>query len=283
MWVNPEINAADAFVAAWLPGSEGEGIADVLFRSLGAEHVDFTGRLGFSWPQTGMPVRFDDAGHVSGALFARGWGLSYGSKIDTPALSEDPGLPTQWLSAPGVLFRAGHVVAPWSIFIADDSAEVHLTTQRQENPSRSAVTSSDADGNTIVWSGGQRGLFTISGRATDLRRQAAQGVTLELRYRVDRVPAGRVQIGLRCTEPLCGTPAGAMLDVTPSFKNSRSRGWQTLAVPLSCFSSAGADLGSVVVPFALETADSFGVTLSEVKLAPRGAGTPPPCPGRGAF
>ena len=33
LWVNPEINASDAFVAAWLPGSEGEGIADVLFRA----------------------------------------------------------------------------------------------------------------------------------------------------------------------------------------------------------------------------------------------------------
>ena len=32
LWVNPEINASNAFVAAWLPGSEGGGIADVLFR-----------------------------------------------------------------------------------------------------------------------------------------------------------------------------------------------------------------------------------------------------------
>src|SRR5262249_52301683 len=29
LWVNPELNASDAFVAAWLPGSEGEGIADL--------------------------------------------------------------------------------------------------------------------------------------------------------------------------------------------------------------------------------------------------------------
>ena len=52
LWVNPEINAADAFVAAWLPGSEGEGIADVLFRGAdGATPYDFTGRLSFSWPR----------------------------------------------------------------------------------------------------------------------------------------------------------------------------------------------------------------------------------------
>jgi beta-glucosidase len=281
MWVNPEINASEAFVAAWLPGSEGAGIADVLFRSGGAEHFDFTGRLGFSWPRTAMPVSFDDRGGVSGAQFARGWGLDYGSKIDSAALSENPGLPAQRVASPGILFDAGHVVAPWSIFIADDSAEVHLTNMSQENPSRSAVTTSEADGNSIVWSGGQRGLFTIAGRANDMRRPAGQGVTLDLRYRVDRVPAGRVDIGLRCTQPLCGTPAGAMLDVTVKFKEARSGTWQSLSVPLSCFSSAGADLGSVVVPFALETSGAFGVTISEVKLAPKGRGPLPPCPSSG--
>ena len=32
LWMNRELNAADAFVAAWLPGSEGAGVADVLLR-----------------------------------------------------------------------------------------------------------------------------------------------------------------------------------------------------------------------------------------------------------
>jgi beta-glucosidase len=45
----------DALVAAWLPGSEGNGIADVLFGD-----VPFTGKLSYSWPrsmeQVPMPV-----------------------------------------------------------------------------------------------------------------------------------------------------------------------------------------------------------------------------------
>ncbi|MDB6083304.1 MAG: 1,4-beta-D-glucan glucohydrolase, partial [Gammaproteobacteria bacterium] len=76
LWVNPEINGSDAFVAAWLPGSEGEGIADVLFRGPdGAVAYDFAGRLAFSWPATAMPVVFAEAGGVSGALYASGYGL----------------------------------------------------------------------------------------------------------------------------------------------------------------------------------------------------------------
>ena len=53
LWVNPYINAADAFIAAWLPGTEGGGIADVIFKAPnGAIAHDFRGKLSFSWPAT---------------------------------------------------------------------------------------------------------------------------------------------------------------------------------------------------------------------------------------
>jgi beta-glucosidase len=277
LWVNPQINASDAFVAAWLPGSEGEGVADVLFR--GREHYDFTGRLAFSWPQTAMPVTFDAAGNVSGALFPRGGGLDYHSTGDSPALAEDPRVPPQWRSPPGSLFHAGHVTAPWSIFVADGSAEVHLTTARQESPRGAVAAAAAPDGSTVVWSGAHRGLFTISGRTGDLRPQAGKGVAIDLRYRVDRVPTHRVKLGLRCTDPLCGTSGGAMLDATQAFINAPPGNWRTLSIPLSCFTAAGADLAEVVVPFAVETSGEFGLTISEVQLAQGAAGPPPKCPG----
>ena len=44
LWVNREINAADAFVAAWLPGSEGAGIADVLLRDGAGQSGSTTSR-----------------------------------------------------------------------------------------------------------------------------------------------------------------------------------------------------------------------------------------------
>ncbi|HET8816096.1 MAG TPA: glycoside hydrolase family 3 protein, partial [Pseudidiomarina sp.] len=53
LWVNPELNASDAFVAVWLPGSEGGGIADVILRNPdGSVQYDFQGKLPFSWPAT---------------------------------------------------------------------------------------------------------------------------------------------------------------------------------------------------------------------------------------
>lgn len=44
--VNDELEQSDVFIAAWLPGSEGDGIADVL-----TGQYDFQGKLSFSWPR----------------------------------------------------------------------------------------------------------------------------------------------------------------------------------------------------------------------------------------
>ncbi len=278
MWVNPYINASDAFVAAWLPGSEGEGVADVLFSSVGTKHYDFTGRTAFSWPRTAMPVTFDSAGNPVGAQYPRGWGLEEGSAADSARLSEDPRIPARFAASPGSLFHAGHVTAPWSIFVADDAGEVHLTTARQESPSGSVVALKVGAGSSAVWAGTQKGVFMISGRAIDLRSRATRGGTLEVRYRVDRVPERSVTLGLRCTESLCGTRKGATLDVTAAFRDAHPGDWRSLSVQLACFAATGADLGSVEVPFSLATAGRFGLTISEVGVGKKTSSTAP-CPG----
>ncbi len=71
-----EINKADAFIAAWLPGSEGEGIAEVLFGE-----QNFTGKLPHSWPRSmddfkGVfgPNHWDNS---TNPLFPFGYGLEY--------------------------------------------------------------------------------------------------------------------------------------------------------------------------------------------------------------
>src|SRR5690606_9197678 len=53
LWVNRELNASDAFAVIWHPGSEGAGVADVLFTDkAGNIQHDFKGKLSFSWPAT---------------------------------------------------------------------------------------------------------------------------------------------------------------------------------------------------------------------------------------
>ena len=63
---------ADAIVAAWLPGTEGEGVADVLFGDYKP-----TGKLSFTWPRSmsQIPINVGDAELRPAVPF--GFGLSY--------------------------------------------------------------------------------------------------------------------------------------------------------------------------------------------------------------
>ena len=66
------VDMADAVVAAWLPGTEGQGVADVLFGDYKP-----TGKLPFSWPRSmqQIPINVGDAKYDP--LFAYGFGLTY--------------------------------------------------------------------------------------------------------------------------------------------------------------------------------------------------------------
>ena len=72
MLVNQQIEESDAFVAAWLPGSEAKGIAEVLFGDHG-----FSGKLGFSWPRRAEQIPINVGDENYDPLYAYGFGLSY--------------------------------------------------------------------------------------------------------------------------------------------------------------------------------------------------------------
>ena len=80
MWTDPLIDTSNAFVAAWLPGTEGAGVADVLFTAAdGTVAHDFTGRLSFSWPRRPDqgPLNIGDPEYDP--RYAFGYGLDYAS------------------------------------------------------------------------------------------------------------------------------------------------------------------------------------------------------------
>jgi beta-glucosidase len=76
--LDPILEHVDALVAAWLPGSEGDGIADILFGKFNP-----TGRLSVTWPRSmkQLPINVGSGGDKPpDALFDYGFGLSYGHK-----------------------------------------------------------------------------------------------------------------------------------------------------------------------------------------------------------
>jgi beta-glucosidase len=76
--ITEQLPLAEAWVAAWLPGTEGGGIADVLFGD-----SPFTGKLSSSWPRSNeqLPININNSAEKTGCevpLFPFGYGLMYG-------------------------------------------------------------------------------------------------------------------------------------------------------------------------------------------------------------
>ncbi len=70
--IDPLLAQCDGVLAAWLPGSEGSGVSDVIF---GAYRP--TGKLPCSWPRSmaQIPINADDKNYDP--LFPYGFGLTY--------------------------------------------------------------------------------------------------------------------------------------------------------------------------------------------------------------
>ena len=72
MIINDALEASDAFLAAWLPGTEGDGITDVIFGDYAP-----TGKLSVSWPSSmdQIPINVGDEDY--NPLFSYGFGLTF--------------------------------------------------------------------------------------------------------------------------------------------------------------------------------------------------------------
>jgi beta-glucosidase len=70
--LEPILASCDAVVAAWLPGTEGQGVADVLFGDYRP-----TGKLSFSWPRTNAQIPVNVGDRAYNPLFRYGYGLTY--------------------------------------------------------------------------------------------------------------------------------------------------------------------------------------------------------------
>ncbi|PHY22273.1 exo 1,3/1,4-beta-D-glucan glucohydrolase [Caulobacter sp. BP25] len=251
LWTNPEINASDAFVAAWLPGSEGGGVADVLIGDkAGKPRFDFKGKLSFSWPKRAdqEPINVGDKGYDP--LFAYGYGLSYAKPGKVAVLSEESGVTSAAATNVDRYFIAGRAPAPWLLTTSGAVTTKAIDAGAQENARQA------------VWTGEGQGLLGVSGRPVDLSRQTTGDMAVMLRYRVDASPEKPVSMAIGC-----GESCGATVDVTSTFSGAKIGEWRTAKIKLSCFKAKGADMARVTAPFALMTSGRMSMTFTEIRLA----------------
>lgn len=269
LWMNRELNASNAFVAAWLPGSEGEGIADVLLRKPdGAVAYDFQGRLSFSWPRLATYDAHKKGQPGYNPLFALGYGLHYGQRGNLPALPEESGVAAA-SDSQGVLFSGGKLGATWMLSYSDEAGSVQpiSTVPATVASGRVRVTRIDRkvqeDTLRLEWLGrGMAGVEIDSRQPYDFSREANGDVSLVLDLRVNRPPTQAVEVGMRCEEPRC---SGAVR-IDPALNQLPAGQWERLAIPLKCLARTGADMSRITTGISLRTAGTMDVAISRVAL-----------------
>jgi beta-glucosidase len=241
------LNQADAFVAAWLPGTQGRGIADVLVAGTNGKPVrDFTGRLPFAWPA-------DARSPISAPLFRVGFGLNYTQMSKFAVVNEDPGVDLSSANQTNLYMVRGKVPAPWRLALdgSISARSVDLTAQE--------------DARQFTWDAA--GALSIEGAAVNLERQRDEGFALLIDWRIDRPATGSLQIAL----------GGASIDMAEVVRAIPTGSAIQTLLPLRCFSAAGAKLDTVGSPLRIQAAKGFVATIRNVRIETAKAGLS--CPG----
>ncbi|WP_394695875.1 glycoside hydrolase family 3 protein [Pseudoxanthomonas japonensis] len=268
LWVNREINASDAFLAAWLPGSEGAGIADVLLRKPdGSVQHDFKGKLSFSWPRTAVQYANNVGQAGYDPLFAFGFGLTYADKGDLAALPEESGV-TGDEGASGVFFARGDAGSGMALRLETADGQGVTVTKVPDalDGDLLKVTGVDhqaqEDGRRLAWSGKGEAVAALqSHTALDLQRESNGDVMLLTTLRVDAAPTAEAWLSVGC-----GTGCTARVALAPTLAKLPVGQWTRVGVPLKCLAKAGADVAKLDRPWSIGTAGAMTVSVSRVAL-----------------
>ena len=270
LWVNAELNASDAFVIGWLPGSEGAAVAEVMMaRADDAAHHDFEGRLPMPWPNHDLNPKGHDLS-VTQYAFPVGYGLSAGAKLEWVALAEDPiGQPKAletWVFDKGVK-------DPWRLYVGDDfDWSVEVGPRGAKSP-RGELSLTVVD--RKVQEDARRIEFTGSGEhLSQVYFQFEDPVNMRALEMADGALSFDMRLLQRPTEPVklrmdCGYPCSGEMDITHVLQAADRDAWQRMSFPMKCFAQLGVDSSKVNTPFLLATTGALSLEISEVVLAER--------------
>nr|3RRX_A Chain A, Exo-1,3/1,4-beta-glucanase [Pseudoalteromonas sp. BB1] len=265
LWVNKELNASDAFVAAWLPGSEGEGVADVLLTNKqGKTQFDFTGKLSFSWPKYDdqFTLNLNDADYDP--LFAYGYGLTYQDNINVPVLSEKTS-PKKTVNSDSHPLFVRSLAKNMTWQLADTSTQKVLASgasatsgDKQSLLMQSVNLSYAEDGRGFNWRA-QAALSLSYLEPTPLDSKFSTGY-LELKMRIDKAPEQGANLQVMCSESNCLRD----IDFSSFSQLMADKSWHTLAIPLHCDDS---DQAEQPITDALRiTSQNLSLAIADVAL-----------------
>ncbi len=276
MWVNAELNASDAFVAVWLPGSEGNGVADVLFTDTQGQIVhDFVGKLSFSWPQSAEQATINKGDEIYQPLLAYGFGLSY---QDKNVLADDLNEKTTSVNSQPVkeVFFDGAMHKPWLMWLFSEDTQIQPTANTHKVGALSYRTvdmNVQEDARQLTLDGTANAGLRIVSKSNfreDLLSAIESNSALLFKLNVISAPTKPVFITTQCQEAESPDDnCGAQVDITEKLSDRANHGWSEFSVDLMCFKNEGMKFGDLVVPFEISSAGAMTIEVADISYLPQ--------------
>lgn len=271
LYANDLINLSNSFVAAWLPGTEGKGVTDVLVAGADGKPVhDFRGKLTFPWPAVACPKA------DSKPQFALDAGLRYGDSSNVGKLEEDSATSCGEATALGIFKQSD--IAPFTLQMEAAGATQAVgndmnATQRwpQAKPALQVATvqvNTQQDAKEVTWLAPAR-VFARNPSKNNLAAMATARGVVQFDVVVKQAPAKPVRFALGC-----GANCGASLDLTSTFSGDAVGRKQTVKIPLACFGKLGADLTGVDTPFSVAADAPFAAAFTDIQVVAGAADAP---------
>lgn len=269
MYTNDLLNLSSAFVAAWLPGTEGKGVTDVLVTGKdGKPEHDFRGRLSFPWPGAPCPAPIDRPDAGKPALFALGYGLSYANGGKVARLDEATPDSCGEVTVLPIFNRAD--TPPFALHVAaggatqplgnDLNATLRWPAAAPVVQVRTVQVNTQQDAREVTWSAPAQ-LIARSTSRRNLGALARSNGALQFDVQLVKRPASAVKVTMQC-----GTGCEGGVDIAPLLGKLSPGQKQTMTVPLACFARQGVDLGAVEAPFVVSADMPFAAAFTQVKL-----------------
>ena len=272
LWMNAEMNVSDAFVAVWLPGSEGAGVADVILKTADNKvQYDFSGKLSFSWPNSPTQYLLNKSDKAYSPLLPYGFGLQYGDKnVLADNLNEVVNRETSVISSKKIYTGAMH--KPWLLWlVSDNETKLEVNANTHTIPGlkyRTIDRLVQEDAMKITLDGTHDAGVLIASKSSfreDFRTELEQESALQFMVNMNNKASDAILLKMSCEgEGQCE----GVLDITEELNRLPLNTWETLSIDLACFSQAGMKMGDLVVPFSLLSKGKVELGLSEVSIEP---------------
>jgi beta-glucosidase len=256
LFVNDLLNLSDAFVAAWLPGSEGNGVADLLI----GKRYDFTGKLSFSWPKSACQTELN-AGQANYApLFGLGYGLRKGQQshlgqLDASFAAGGCGVSNLF----PVFSQADRTSYPLAIRSGAErkalGTDLNSTFSLPGVRAQTTQVNTQQDAKLFTWSG-PASFESKGSKPMVLPPQVLKNGVLRFDVIVTTAPVGPVSLSMQ----------GVALDATALFKRLAGQGRQMVKIPLACFTAKGVDLAKVDNPLSVTADAPFAAAFTNITI-----------------